>query len=277
MPATYHGIYVKYSENVAPLGTPSVQFGTANSAYPATNLVDGNPAKVCKVDSTTGAVMLAYAAKQPAKLFAVIHQNVDGGLSGVRIQGNDTNSWGSPSFDAAVTIPSMRGAGVTRWPVNPWVDLTLAAGYDAAGWKYWRYYVPGNSQNLQIGQVVLASDFHKYDPNVDWGLSAEDSRLNIVQRTGYNVKHTTRRGTVQWRRAAQIEDCPDTLRDALNAHVDDVDGDTFPWLLVEDGTVNSCRFVKYAESKNAIQFKLTNSSRVSVTVEEVSRGVRPGT
>lgn len=277
MPATYHGIYIKYSENVARSATPAVQTGTANTAYPAANLIDGNPALVCKVDSTTGAVILEYASKQPAKLFAAIHQCVDGALSGVRIQGNDTNSWGSPSFDAPVVIPAVRGAGVTRWPVNPWVDLSLASGYDAAGWKFYRYYVPGNSQNLQIGQLVLASDYHKFDPNVDWGPVEEDSRLNIVQRTAFNVKHTTRRGTVQWRRSAQIEDCPDTLRDALKAHVDDVDGDTFPWLLVPDGTVNDCRFVKYAEPKSSIVYRLTNSSTVSLVVEEVSRGLRPGT
>lgn len=277
MAASYHGIYQKYTDQKARLAdSVAVDTGTANTAYPATLVVDDNPAHVCKIDSTSGSLLLTYAAKQPAEIFALIHTSLDEAAD-VVLQGNDTNSWGSPSFEVPIVVPAWRGAGVTRWPVNPWVDLTLAAGYDAAGWKYWRLAVAGNSQNIQIGQLWLGGTIRRYDPNVDWGATHEFERLNIVNRTAYNVKHTTRRGTVQWRRTASIEDCPDDLRDDLQDHVDDVDGDTFPWLLIPDGLVNDARLVRYADSKKAITYRLTNSNRVDLTVEELSRGLRPGT
>jgi hypothetical protein len=251
--------------------------GTPNADYPASLLTDDNPAHVCKIDSTTGAILMASpGAKVIAQVFAIIHHCLDAGAD-VKIQGNNTDSWATPTLNAAMTIPAWRGVGVRRWPVNPWIDLTQQAGYDAAGFNYWRLLITGNSQNIQIGQLWLGGTIRQYDPNVDWGETREDERLNVVNRTSYNVKHITRRGTIQWKRAAAIEDCPDDLRDDLMEHVDDVDGDSYPWLLIPDGTVNDCRLVRYADPKRAIVYRLTNSSRVDLAVEELSRGLRPGT
>lgn len=275
MPATYHGIYSKRSDEVGQNATLSLTAGTANSAYPVANLVDKNPAKVCKIDSTNGTILFTFGAAQRVDLVSLIHTNLSTGAT-VKVQAATSSGFGSVAFEATFTIPAMLGSGVTRWPVNPWLDLTLDAEYSATGWQYWRITITGNAENIQIGQVWLGSNLRKFDPNVEWGLADELGTPSGFNRTAYNVAHLRRRASMQWRRTMALEGAPDTQRDAMLALVYDVEGNSFPWLVIPDGTVNEARMVRFAEPKQRIIYKINNNSRIELPLEELSRGLRPG-
>ncbi len=279
MAATVNGIYQKRSDEVGRLATLTVT-GTEDVGYEAAHLFDDNPAKVFRILGTTGAVVLAYAAPQPIQLAGLIHTSLDAGLS-VQLQGNTTNSFTSPAYKVAFTIPAWEGSGVTRWPVNSFINLVeqaaVTGSYNPSGYQYWRFIVIGtNSQNIEIGQLWLGSTIRTYSPNVDWEPKISYDRLRIKNSTSFKVDTIYRKGTNIWAREARIEDCPDTLRSAIHDQVVDVDGDVFPWLLVPDGLVNDCRLVRYTESREEIMLRLNDSSAVNLSVTEAGRGLRPG-
>ena len=113
-------IYGKPTDNVASEATITAQSGTVDTEYPLANLVDENPAKPAKLTTTTGRIMFDFGSAQTIQLIALIHTNLDAGLT-VKIQANATDSWGSPSVDLAITIPTVPA---DSYPLNLWLDLS---------------------------------------------------------------------------------------------------------------------------------------------------------
>lgn len=73
----FNTIYQRLSDEVARNAT-SITIHTGGVSpedenYGPDNLVDENPAKVAKIEATTGAWLFSYNAKQPIELAALIH------------------------------------------------------------------------------------------------------------------------------------------------------------------------------------------------------------
>ena len=269
-------IYQQYSDEVAHLATITIEtcVDPGDDNYGPAALVDDNPAKVAKINSVTGAWQFAYPAKKPVAIVGLIHADFDAGAD-VVIQGDDAADWVTPAFEAAITIPAWLGSGTGAWPVNPWLDLTEAAGYDAAGWQYYRLLVTANSQNLQLGQVWFGSEIRRLSPNLHWGFTERSQKRTIANETSYGVQTIYTRGTTEWRLEASGE-FGATLQAALEAQWADVDGTAYPWLFVPDGLVNRCYLVRWAELIRAERHIFSQQIGQELVIRELARGLRPG-
>lgn len=277
--ASSNSIYQRHTDEIARDATITIQTGTGSGDddYGPDTLVDDNPAKVAKIDSTTGAWLFDHASATDIQLAALIHHNFDAGAN-VKIQRNATDSWGAPSFEMAFTIPAWIGSGTERWPVNPWLDLTTDAQYVALGWRYTRLVITGNSQNLQLGQVWFGSTIRRLVPGVRYGLEKGASRPVIENRTAYGVSTIYSRGTRVWRLAGDRRFSTAQIA-ALEAHWEDVAGRVRPWLFIPDGITNEsgAYFVRYAATDLGLTFGEWKGPDQRFVVEEVGRGLRPGT
>lgn len=269
-------IYQYYSDNVAKLATITIETGTPPddlTAYGPETLVDDNPAKVAKIDSTTAAWQLDFGATQPLALAALIHGTFDAG-GNVRLQGNATPSWGAPASEIAFTIPPWYASGTTRaWPQNPWLDLTETSFY-TTGYRYIRLVMAGHSQPVQLGQLWLSATPRWLDPDVRWGVTRRHEKPIIENVTSYLVSTIYPRGTTRWRETGTIPATDDLVAE-LRRQWFDTDGRVYPFLLVPDGDVNRCYLVR-ATTEFTDQWSWPNVHDLTVTFEEVGRGLRPG-
>jgi hypothetical protein len=269
---------MRRSDNVALNATPSISAGTdpLDSNYAATSLIDENPAKVAKILSTTGAWLLDFGSAQRVDLVALIHHNFDAGAN-VVIQANSSDSWGAPAFSCAITIPAWLGTGTGRWPVNPFKELVTATGYSSTGWRYWRILVTGNSQNLQLGQVILCSTIRTLDPNFDRGFSEIRKKPLIENKTSFLVSTIYILHTIIWLMTFFWNIAEDAIRNEIQAHWEDAGGRAYPWLFIPNGLENKCFYVRYTTTEEQMQRNYTNISKFTCSVEEAARGLRPGT
>lgn len=155
MPAVF--AYHRVTDNVAGLATWAA-FASGDTSYPATNvplftdLNIGNPGKL--TIKTAGGWTADYGSAQRIDGVTLWH-NADAGQT-VQIQGNATNSWGSPTFSATFTLPAVREDG---FHVKLFADLTTQAGYSSGGFRWWRIFFPvagpNNSQNWGIKAMMF--------------------------------------------------------------------------------------------------------------------------
>lgn len=282
-----NAIYIRPSDNVAPNATVTIQTGTdpGDPQYGPMTLVDLNPARVAKINSTTFAWLFDYGSAQRIDIAGFIHGTFET-TSTVRFQGNATDSWGAPSFDVEVDIQPWYGVAPRRWPHNHWVECPLHAGYTTTGYRYWRLICSGNSQNGQLGQVVMSPVIREMNPDLRWEYVDAIRKRNIVNETSYGSKTTYPRGTAQW-----LCDGDQRMTEALfrskKEHFFDADGTGFPWLLVpsdpeQDGSPawqehGECYFVRLVEDRFSATHTYFNVRDRKFLVEELSRGLRPGT
>jgi hypothetical protein len=147
------------------------------SAYGAVQLIGENAALPAKLSTTTGNFVLQFDGEiEPAYAMLTYHY-LDAGLSGVKIQANDSNSWGSPAFEQAFTIPAKRldGPSYQRWTNNAIIAL---ADLDYGGFEWWRLvFEDANSQNIVVGRLLLLSQLRQVDVlHVDGAAFDEDDQ-----------------------------------------------------------------------------------------------------
>src|SRR5688572_21071481 len=105
--------YGRPSDNVAPNAT-TVAASAEDATYPASFLVDLNPAKPAKLTTATGYWQFTYSAPQRIDAVALIHHNLDAGLE-VRIKASD-DGFATDALDTTITIPAEREDGFTVSP-----------------------------------------------------------------------------------------------------------------------------------------------------------------
>lgn len=283
----FNTIYQHYADEVGRLAaTVEIETGSAVSPadddYGPDSLIDDNPAKVAKIEDTTGAWLFTYDAPQRIDLAALIHHTFDATEGGspsasVRLEGNTSNSWTSPAFSAEFVIPPWFGTGTRAWPVNPWLDLTSVSGYSQSGFQYWRLIAENQSQNLQLGMVWFGSQIRRFDPDLRWGVRHSDDKPQIENRTSFGISTIYSRGTtIHGIEAEMLPD--DTMADALEQHWYDVEGRARPWLLIPSGPISDDRayLVRYSSTDRQIQWNFDDYHEMRFTVQEVGRGLRPG-
>jgi hypothetical protein len=262
-------IYSHASDDVAPNATITVNTGTEDPAYPKANLVDFVPAKPGKLTTTTGSWVFDFGSAQRVDIVALIHHNLTPGLE-VRIQGNASDSWGSPTFNQPITIPTYREDG---FPVNPWLDLTGLSGYGTGGFRYWRVVVVGvNGAAVAIGEVLLIKLKRSLDPNINWGERRQEDRKLVEHRTDFGVSTIYDLG-VTVRELNGDVDASDTQKAAIQSWWRDTKGRSRPFLLVPDGLVNDAWMVRWKDTKLDVQLQFLDRNPIQLGFEEVSRGL----
>lgn len=168
------------SDNVAGSYTAiGVNTGTEDTDYVASYLADGRPGRPAKLTGTSGSWVFSFSAAQRVDVVALGPHN----LTAATLEGNATNSWGAPSFSAALTIPS---ASVDGHSVNAWRDLTTASGYNASGFQYWRLVVTSASP-CAVGELWLGATKRLATRNYQWGFTVTERHAVIAHETEFLV------------------------------------------------------------------------------------------
>lgn len=260
--------YGHYSDNVAPLATVSVQSGSGDPDYPATNLNDLVVARPAQLTTTTGAFVFAFPAQQRVDLVAIPHHNLSAGLE-VRIQGNATDAWGAPSFNRQITIPAYREDGL---PPGAWLDLTIQPGYVQAGFQYWRLVIVGvNAAPIKITEVVLLATMRTLNPNISWGVQLPEDRPIIENLTDYGVSTIYDLGVTVRKLDGEV-DTTDAGRAAITSWWRDCRGRARGCLLIPDEDVNDAWFVRWVGGL-APTLVINDRNTIPVAFEEISRGL----
>jgi hypothetical protein len=211
----------------APLGTVST-----DPNYGLASLHDGNPAKPLKFTNSPAiatAILFDFGAAQRLDGIVIPAHNLSAGLA-VRFQGHTSNSWGSPTLNAALTVAAADKDGHSK---RPWVDLTAVAGYATSGFRYWRLYIPATSSvPIQLGEVCLVKQWRTWTNGLRFDdeqtierryIPALETAYGVKTYYDMNVKQTRVRGTVVGGTADY---------DALKDLVDDAGGPVQPFVVV---------------------------------------------
>lgn len=261
-------LYARASDNVAALAT-TITASAADAEYPAAYLVDLNPAKPGKLTTTTGSWVFAFASARRVDVVALIHHNLTAGLE-VRIQGNATDAWGSPTFNQQITIPAYHEDGFS---VCPFLDLTGLAGYSASGFLFWRVVVVGvNAAPVAIGEICLIGTKRTLEVNVSWGAQDGEEHPIVEHRTDHGVSTIVDLGT-KWRTFAGEIDGTDVAFASRRSLFRDARGRARPWLFIPDPSVNDAWFVRFQETRDARGMMFLDRNLLGFPVEEVSRGL----
>lgn len=258
-------IYAKPSDNListASVITPS----TEATGYEVENLYDGNPAKPWKMTATTGNVVFDFGSATNIDLVAIVHHNLTAGLE-VRIQGNASDSWGSPTLNQTITIPAY---DADSYPVNPWIDLSALSN----SFRYWRLVVVGtNSANVAIGELWLIGTKRTLTArNLRYGFTDGIARPLIEHTTDYGVSTIYDLGCKMRSIAGElIVEATDLA--LVRAWWNDCHGRALPTLLILDDTVNECLMVRWREMARSDQRSWPTATSIPVAFSEVSRGL----
>ncbi len=265
-----HLLFGHYSDNVAPNAVVSLGSGTEDADFPLVNVADRDPSLPGQFTTTTGRIVFDFTNPQRVDVAAIIHHNLTAGLTNVKVQANATNSWGAPSFSATFTIPAYHRDGM---PVNPFIDLTVQAGYSAGGWRYWSIVVADvNAAAVKLGEIWLGNLKRTLVRNIEWGAEESDEWPSVVHVTDFGVKTVYPYGTKQRSLSGSMKTTDAGLAALLDFHRDSF-GQARGVLIVPDPEVNDALLARITTPRIAFKRLFLDLNEVGLSVEELSRGL----
>lgn len=268
-------VYAHASDNVSPVSTGGgtawvVNTGTgdADPRYQPTSLADLLPGLPAKLTTTTGSWVRDFGSAGRVDWVMLPHHNLTAGLE-VRIQGNATNSWGTPTLNAAIVIPTYRE---DRLPVGSWLDLTVQAGYTVSGFRYWRLVVVGtNGAAVQVGEFPLLRVKRTLNPNIEWEAHTPEDRRDTYHETNHGVETVYDRG-VSIRRLEGDLDTTDAGLAAVKSWWRDAPGRGRPVYIVPDEDLNEAYMARFQNTIDPT-LVINDRNRMRLQWRECSRGL----
>ena len=114
---------------------------TEHVDYPLTNLIDPRLSRVYHSLSDDDQYILIAGTDIKADAIAILNHNISSGAT-IRIQGNDADVWGAPTFNQLLT----------------WAEYILFQEFTSGEYDYWRLFVddPANPDGyIKIGRLYL--------------------------------------------------------------------------------------------------------------------------
>lgn len=248
----------------------SVESGGEDAGFPAENLGDLNVAKPAKLTNPTGRWEFDLGSAIAIDVVALIHHNLDAGIT-VKVQANTVAAtWGAPPLDETIVIPALT---LDRHSVNPFKDLT---GVSPRTFRFWAIQIAtANAFNPTIGEVVLASSFRSFAKNFQRPLTESEFHPVTEQGTDLGVPWLYGYGSA-WR-TTQARFLTATSQDFTDFRnlVRDARGRELAFLQVTDLAINDAQWVRFqGASMNANRTRISQLiDEFAFLTEEVSRGV----
>lgn len=261
-------VYSLFGDNKVLNITPTLVSGTPEDAsYGVGNLSALNPAKPMRLNEFTCRVQWDMVTPTQIDWIAIIAQNLDPGLAGVKIEGNATAIWTSPTLSQAITIP---GIDADNYHINAWKDLTAIG---SRTFRYWSFAVTvANSAKIHIGQIGLIGTIRALAANINWPVNTEDSHPIVERQTNYGVTYVYDSG-VRLRRLSAPIDNTDANAATVRQWWLETRGRARPFYVVPDPAVNDVWLVRFQEPKQANQQTVNDRNSGTLAFEELSRGI----
>lgn len=242
-------------------GSPDME----DAEYPASNIISASPSRPAKLTDVSGYWELGFGSAIDVIGAAIIYHNFDAGL--------DVTIEDDAAFSEAIIIPPHHEDG---WPVSPFVLFDTPHSADV-----WRLVVNGtNSQNLQVGRLILFTALRDLGVDVRWGV-VEDEEYGVIEQsteagveTIYDLGGKRRSFNGMLGLVGSETNALLTLQRSAKQRV-------LPWLLIPDLAVNDAWFVRFEStvaSRTRVGPTVVGSTQTTFNehpfrVKELSRGL----
>lgn len=250
--------------------TCSVKTGTADSDYPASNLVDGKLWTPAKATIAAGecSFLFNFGSAKRVDLVALANLASCTGFT-AKWQGHTSDSWTTPDVDLDLTLPTTDEDGQR---VCPWLDVAAAKPTASDRTKqYWRLKFAASSGTMAVGEVWISAtkrtlSTRSYRP----GFTTTDDFSPIVHETEYGIRHVYERrvrartweGTIPMD-SATLTALRSTFRGARRG--------VKPFLWIPDSAVNDAWWVTWAK-EFAVKSEFAELHEVDLEFREEIRG-----
>jgi len=157
---------------------------SADTEYPISNVQNAHKTKVWKTlgTSATEYIIFDLATAQAVTSFIAFSTDFDGTETTLKIQGNATNSWGSPSVNETLTYDS--------------TYKYLTENFASATYRYWRFvFTKANASDIRsVGAVFIGTKSDTtYHPD-QTGLEKKWKSRSTASRSEGGQLYATYRG-----------------------------------------------------------------------------------
>ena len=266
-----HTIYNRYSDNVAPTASISLDGCTAETGYLPEWIADWNIARPLRLQETSGRVVFQFGTPVSVAIAAIGHANFEAGLD-VRLKalsGGSPFNWASPDFEYLFTIPAWR---VGRYPYQPWADLTAEPNWGAYG--TWALDVVGtNPVALTIGDLWLSETIRRLNPDFREGRRPALDQPRIEHQTTYR-RLRSQLGKLIRSVSGQIPPTDDSVVQEVLDWMVDADGR--PFLFIPDGAAAEAWWAIHVTTRQELEDLLDHDlTTFELVIEEDGRGLEP--
>lgn len=266
-------LYARPSDNVLSGATISVNTGTEDPDYLATNINDLHPEKPAKLTTTSGSWVADLGSAKQVDLAAIIHHNLDAAIA-VTLQGHTANSWGAPTLSTAFTIPARLN---DQYTVNIWLDLTvLFPSAVNRTFRYWRLNVTGvNSAALFVGEWRLEGTRRTFGTrDIKRGSTRMWRRPAILHETELFVRRAYDLGVTIRTVTVDVELTDPVLAD-LETWYRDAQGIIKPFLIVPNSSETDAWLVGFTNQERPYRRLAPGYHTATIEFQELSRGLYP--
>jgi hypothetical protein len=273
--------YCRWSDNLARTAGKTVNTGTEDAGYPASNLSDDLPQRPAKLTTTAGSWLFDCGTEVAPELFCVIHHNLQSG-STAWLQASASTSFTSPALNIAVPIIA---ANADKFPVNLKVDLKLLYPFTLdRTYRYWRFVVAGNSVPVAVGEIVLSAKRRDLTVrNIKRGSDRLLRRPAVIHDTELLVRHAYDLGTTIRGCSVEIQPSDATLKEVETWFRDATA--TRPFIIIPyypdpTGGYSSALdddpwLVTFLNQDQPYKREFRNYNTLTIPFQELSRGLYP--
>jgi hypothetical protein len=247
-------LYALPSDILTDSATISLTAGTADAAFPLTNLYDRYAHTVFKTTGTSCTIHVVFGGSKTLQGIAFINHKLAGCTVTV------TNSAG---FNRTVTIPTTPGDGL---PLDPWDDWRTLANTSSTTWNI---AISGAATVVAIGELLLIETLRTLQ--VRSIVKDRENHKTSVMRADSGVKHKYGFGVRT--RGYTITVIRESQRAAVLALERDSRGELKNFLFVLDSAVNDALYVDLAMQDVEIQRGPKLIVEVELILEEQQKGL----
>jgi hypothetical protein len=223
-----------YYQNLADTATLSAS--TADPNWPVANLQNPQRVRTWKTLGTQTQEWVVFdLGSAQAITDCILHfNNFDGTETGVQIQGNATNSWGSPSFTANLPFAGFQSLGSIIWNGGANFNAyTAGVTFASQTFRYWRVvFTKANATDIRwIGRVYLGTHYdttNQGDPDYD-GLDVSFEDLSIINKNLHGHLFSEQRNRYHLFNC-QSTFVPDAIQSVFRV-IYSANGIWFPWFI----------------------------------------------
>ncbi len=226
-------LYARPSDNVTASATPSLTAGSADSAYPLTNIDDLDTGVVFKATSAACTIRWTFGVAQVLQGVALFNHN----LHGLTLTLTNNNGMASQS----VVVPAVGQDGLS---INPWHDLRSVA---LASATQWNLAISGAAANVAIGEVALLAALR--DVSIRWEYTQEEEHPLIEHRTDYGRRLKYKLGVRQRFFAGQALLFEE--RDDIRRWNRECIGGYYPFVLIPNEDENDALFAEWKDARRS--------------------------
>lgn len=255
-------LYATPADNVVQSATPSLTVGTANAAFPLTNIDDIDPGVVFKATTGTATIRFTFGGATVLVAIAMFNHN----LHGLTPTWTNNGGMATQNFPVPTVPEDLLG-------INPWLDLRGVAGTSATQWNL---VISGAPNAVAIGDIALLTALR--DLKVPWQYKHKEHHPTIIHRTEKEKRlifpHSVRTRMFSGE-AIRFED-----RAAVRSLRRSAQGAYKPWVFIPDSAVNDALLVQFADDDTGEETyeyvdpaRTTGIVRMPVSLEEVQSGL----